>query len=351
MTTDVSATADTTPHEHGSRHPLGFTARFALQGSGWLFLIVAADAVAFALLPQSGGPPQWMQVSGAVAFILGGLLLLRLPRAPRWLLNLVPLAGAAGVGWYSWFGEPALGSYMFSLLSIAFSGLFLGRLNLAITFLAVVITHGVAAATADGGHLRPQWWLLTMMVSTSVALLVRVLREHLDAVTADLARVATRDALTGLLNRHGIVSAHVPPSTATSVVVFDLDNFKQLNDTRGHAEGDRALSAFARLLAGHARHEDVVGRTGGEEFVAILPGCGGPQAVAFAERVRRAVADERRAGTPYTVSAGVASSDSGSPIEDLQREADRALYRAKEEGRNRVVASTVAVVSVDSVTS
>jgi len=133
-------------------------------------------------------------------------------------------------------------------------------------------------------------------------------------------------------------------SLPLSLVFFDLDHFKRINDKLGHQAGDRALQEFATLVAGGARTNDFAARYGGEEFAVILPHTDGEMAVRVAERIRRAtsafvfLADETP--TRITVSAGVSTYPSPSQIESMDallRAADMALYRAKDLGRNRVV--------------
>ena len=125
--------------------------------------------------------------------------------------------------------------------------------------------------------------------------------------------------------------------------MVDIDWFKKLNDTFGHGVGDHVLREVAQAIAGAVREGDVPARFGGEEFAVLLRNPGAEVAVEVGERVRRAVSslDLRRIGVPgVTVSVGVAVADS--PEMDLHvviDEADRALYRAKRAGRNRVVAA------------
>jgi diguanylate cyclase (GGDEF)-like protein len=124
-----------------------------------------------------------------------------------------------------------------------------------------------------------------------------------------------------------------------SVLVFDLDHFKAINDKSGHATGDAMLQLFAKIARETLRATDIVGRLGGEEFVALLPSTAAEAAVA-AERVRAAfaVASISREGRRIaaTVSIGVASGSPGTAIDLLITRADDALYRAKGNGRNRV---------------
>ncbi|MDF1587470.1 sensor domain-containing diguanylate cyclase [Marinimicrococcus flavescens] len=182
----------------------------------------------------------------------------------------------------------------------------------------------------------------------------RKLRRTRDSVaTAQAERdrfraLATIDPLSGLLNRRALFEAAAPALAAASqhdrplaVVTFDIDHFKRVNDTFGHATGDeviRFLSALARELS---RDGDMVARFGGEEFLAVLPGATLGKAVAYAERVRRAVEAARvvhgEAEVRITVSAGCSIVLAGD--RDLQSAIDRAdaaLYEAKAAGRNRV---------------
>lgn len=132
--------------------------------------------------------------------------------------------------------------------------------------------------------------------------------------------------------------------TQLSLVMLDLDDFKQLNDTHGHQAGDRALQEFAMLVTGGARTTDLAARYGGEEFAVILPHTSGDMAVRVAERIRVAVHQFEFGGDEHsfrlTVSAGVATYPSFAEIvspEALLLAADRAMYRAKQGGKNRVV--------------
>jgi diguanylate cyclase (GGDEF)-like protein len=130
-------------------------------------------------------------------------------------------------------------------------------------------------------------------------------------------------------------------SGVASVLMFDLDNFKALNDRWGHEVGDRALNHFAALLRAEVRASDIVGRLGGEEFAMVLPDTGTDAAIALARRVQ-----QRTSRTPLlcgdehivlTVSVGVdtmRATDVGA-FQSLSR-GDRAMYRAKERGRNRI---------------
>jgi diguanylate cyclase (GGDEF)-like protein len=162
---------------------------------------------------------------------------------------------------------------------------------------------------------------------------------------------ATIDPLTEIFNRRALLEAGrrilgrvAWDKQPVSVLMFDLDHFKKINDRFGHAVGDRALQTFARTAAARLRATDVIGRLGGEEFAAILPGTSLLSAAVAAERVR--VAFEAAAieidGLPIggTVSIGAAATElPDCDIDVLLEQADKALYAAKASGRNRYVLS------------
>ncbi len=160
---------------------------------------------------------------------------------------------------------------------------------------------------------------------------------------------ATTDALTGLPNRRyfdeyvGLLARRRRAEDRVGVLMIDIDRFKKLNDTFGHAVGDHVLREVAQAIAGAVRGDDVPARFGGEEFAVLLRNPGREVAVEVGERVRRAVAalDLRRMGVPgVSVSVGVAVADGEEmALDAVIDEADRALYRAKRAGRDRVVAA------------
>jgi len=163
-----------------------------------------------------------------------------------------------------------------------------------------------------------------------------------------LMRMATRDELTGLLNRRsGYVAFEQQLQLATrenqnfSIALFDLDAFKNINDSYGHQVGDRALSMAAGMIASRVRLSDTLMRWGGEEFLLVMPDTDLTGARALAEEIRNSLQQTpfRASGKSLqlTLSAGVASSpDDGTTTTQLVHAADKALYLAKDKGRNRV---------------
>jgi diguanylate cyclase (GGDEF)-like protein len=120
-----------------------------------------------------------------------------------------------------------------------------------------------------------------------------------------------------------------------SLIILDIDFFKKVNDNYGHLAGDRILKSLAKILQKHVRKNDIVARFGGEEFFIMLPNAGLKKAKDIAERLRRGV--ERGNLKPkITISVGVSEYKKGNNLSDMTKMADRALYKAKEKGRNRV---------------
>ena len=170
---------------------------------------------------------------------------------------------------------------------------------------------------------------------------------ELEEANRLLAEASRTDTLTGLPNRRGfleVVDHELKRSARAgqpcSVLMIDLDHFKQINDRLGHAAGDAVLQRAASTLRAVLRDEDLVARWGGEEFIVVLPDTPGTAAVGVAEKVRRALAAApfTHAGktSGLTASFGVAEHRHGEPLELTVAAADRALYRAKEAGRDRV---------------
>jgi diguanylate cyclase (GGDEF)-like protein len=179
------------------------------------------------------------------------------------------------------------------------------------------------------------------------------LQLELMTVQEALRYQATRDGLTNLWNRFAIqdilereLLRGRRESSPVGILMVDLDNFKQVNDTLGHAAGDALLVEIAQRVVGSIRAYDSVGRIGGEEFLVVLPGCAESGIEGMAERIRAAVAADPAAWegnpVPLTASLGATSAPPEMEIgaEELIRIADAAMYEAKRRGRDRVVFRT-----------
>lgn len=167
----------------------------------------------------------------------------------------------------------------------------------------------------------------------------------LNRKRADLNRLATTDFLTKLFNRRYFSEAvnrqlaNRRKQADYSLIVFDIDLFKQINDQYGHAAGDQVLSLVADRCSRHIRKQDILARIGGEEFAVFLPGCNLPDAIKLAEQLRQSLADEpidiEKQAVTVSASFGVAASAQAN-FEQLLHQADAALYQAKAAGRNCV---------------
>lgn len=183
-------------------------------------------------------------------------------------------------------------------------------------------------------------------VRVSNLLHMQKLMRGLEAQHQAMKELAMRDQLTSLCNRYHL-SEELPRLVAEaqesgkplSMIVLDIDHFKQVNDTFGHQAGDRVLEQVAQSLDGYFRDENLLARIGGEEFVVILPGVGLAEAIIRAESVRARIENLRPQGHEVTISLGVTVMSGKESCDDLFRRADSAMYRAKVSGRNRVETS------------
>jgi diguanylate cyclase (GGDEF)-like protein len=174
------------------------------------------------------------------------------------------------------------------------------------------------------------------------------LQEQLVSARESLRYEAMHDGLTGLLNRRAVLEQldkellrSARRGAPVAVLMGDLDHFKSVNDTYGHASGDAVLKEAGRRIKACVRAYDSIGRLGGEEFLAVLPECSSAVAYTIAERLgnilRQTAIATPTGAVPVTISLGVASTDmqAGANAEELVRAADVAMYRAKHQGRAR----------------
>ena len=164
----------------------------------------------------------------------------------------------------------------------------------------------------------------------------------------ELQRLANTDPLSGALNRRAFQAVSETElhnsrqrNHPTSLILFDIDHFKSINDMHGHQTGDQVICAFTELLRSSLRSNDILGRWGGEEFIVLLPSASLDQACHVGERIRRAVEEWRfehgmGPGLKLTTSAGVTHAHENETLDGFFRRADLALYAAKANGRNRI---------------
>ena len=221
------------------------------------------------------------------------------------------------------------------------------------TLLAMAITLTV---NMTGFYfVKPEVWPYVLVASVITPLIVTPplsyqsaqQREKLRAAYGEINRLLQVDELSGLNNRRHLndilKGAHADEllSGPTCVLMVDIDNFKRVNDTFGHAGGDEVIIVLARILRKACRSEDHIFRLGGEEFCILLPSVNKAKGQRVAERIRRMTASitELEAIGPisFTVSIGMTMLQPGKDLSHAMRVADKAMYRAKELGRNRLV--------------
>lgn len=168
-------------------------------------------------------------------------------------------------------------------------------------------------------------------------------QNELLALNEKLQQLAVTDELTGLKNRRFFqeklttyVTVHAEQFRPLSLLLIDIDHFKNINDNYGHMMGDKVLKKFGNLLSGESRKDDIAARYGGEEFAFILPNTDKRDALEIAEKIRSRVENANWELPSITISLGVATSLPGDTDRDLQIRADHALYASKNYGRNKV---------------
>lgn len=304
----------------------------------------------------------------SMLFTVRGICLRYTGHVPdRILLSAITLSGIIGC-WMSFGDHNAL-----IRGSVVSSGVFVTM---------VIAIHAITKAT---GRDKIDLWLLLTILSLTVLLLVRPLasfliegapRIHAIEVTsfwvvslkvgglfvwmafailfllriavdllAELNEQSVTDSLSGILNRRGFfetaeaMALNATPKLPVSVLLLDIDHFKKVNDSYGHQTGDEVIRNTAAVMHSNAPETAVIGRLGGEEFAMILPNTSRKTALAFAEALRMCIEQQSHSGVcpshPITASIGLAEG-TGGPLEELLHDADIALYKAKNSGRNQV---------------
>lgn len=339
-------------------------ASMLLQAVAWAAIIASSslwDQALSTLSIACNAAAQWM-LYRALEEWLG-------PRPlPRMLLVLViaaPLGYTLGFGHYAW--RVGWANFLMAAIlcivaratlapvvdsSLRWRSLLLGCL---LTSAAFTLARGMLGAFTDQypSFRTPHPVNLAAAVATNVSLVlgtVALLVAWRAEAEQKLHTLAMTDGLTGLLNQRSFTqqgasllahaARHQLPVTA---LMLDVDHFKQINDTRGHEAGDRALQLFARLLGDTCRSGDLIGRLGGEEFGVLLLHNSAPAGMAFDRRLRRRLhaASVAELGFALDYSAGLATPEPGeTDLAVLMARADRALYEAKAAGRGRLVAAS-----------
>ena len=216
------------------------------------------------------------------------------------------------------------------------------------------VAHGLDNGADD--YLRKPFEPVELRARLRVGTRTLALHGELIAAREALRVQATRDALTGVLNRGAVLDAlnrefdrSTRQNSSVGLLLADVDFFKRVNDTYGHAAGDAVLREVTRRLAEGIRPYDLLGRLGGEEFLLVLPECNAAETLRLGERLRLRISAEpirfEQESLAVTISIGAAVSTPDGPMqpESLIQAADTALYRAKRSGRNRVEAAELPV--------
>jgi len=311
---------------------------FVLLLCGLSLLVGAARQFRHGVLP-------WRLVGGLAAVSVALLIppaLLGLDGATYVVANLAAGVLLTATGHQYWLGRSDAPAP-----SMAIAGLYV------LTALSYVTCAVVLAASGQWvvGE-APNNWSEALNAIVAIAGITGIGALSLALNRSRLARSHRQDAmtdpLTGLLNRRALFKqfADRPVDRFTAVMIFDLDRFKHVNDAFGHSVGDEVLRRFGEVLSECLRGTDICARLGGEEFAAVLPRTTTDRAHQVAERVRKSFAElvieTQGCSLQCTVSVGIAFATSQLPsFEEVLSDADRALYRAKNGGRNRVAAASL----------
>jgi diguanylate cyclase (GGDEF)-like protein/putative nucleotidyltransferase with HDIG domain len=327
------------------------------RSGAYLFGAGATLALIWLFLPTSGQVDEGaMLLMVAAAYAMVALLITAFDSIPRWgfraflfgftllVSGMIFYSGKSASPYaffYVWAALYAL--YFFSAAEAARHVLVMG-----FCYATVLVAHHMTGNTSIDGLVvavedsASQWTIAfgTLVVAT---VLFGLLKDRLDGLIGRLMDAVSTDPLTGLLNRRGIEEAfevEIERARRTdaplTLLVGDLDCFKQLNDRLGHPAGDRALEILGEVLAAGVRRIDSAGRLGGEEFALVLPGTDEHQGYVLAERLRAKIRTRFATDVfPLTISFGVAAYPKhGTTSSALLKVADQALYTAKEFGRD-----------------
>ncbi|GAB2738621.1 GGDEF domain-containing protein [Arthrobacter bambusae] len=308
-------------------------------------------------------------VAGAFS-VWAGSRSLRLLPTPRWQLLTGPAATAVAAS----LENPATNAWSGGLVYLAMMSLGMGLATVELWRLKPSVSHAHRSLALAAGVLAsfflcrgiayvlegpdgPDFGTYLSSATTSVVTIVLLVTVSFSMTALSneqlingLNERATRDGLTGLLNRTAFmelatqeISRLHSAGSISTLILADLDHFKALNDSHGHAAGDTAIQAFAAACQASVRHTDLVGRYGGEEFTILLPGADLESAEIIANEISRRLASaEPPDGVTFpTVSYGIAPSTlANAEVAPMIAAADKALYQAKSLGRNRAVCAT-----------
>ncbi len=281
------------------------------------------------------------------SYVVAAILLAGGGRFGKWVTQPVTIFGTLTISAGIYFlGDSQTSIFMFYLSPVLFSAYFFKRRQAILQLLVVGLSYGVVLAALEPTTSSLSRWVIVTCWMATAGAFVGFLKSRIGRLVDRLAEAARTDPLTGLLNRRGFEEAfemelgrarrHQRP---LSLLMGDLDDFKEVNDRLGHRAGDDMLEIVSEVLKGAKRKTDIVGRLGGEEFALLVTDSNEAKGYSVAERLRSSVQDACKGEpVPITISIGIASYPThGDTAESLYQAADRALYGAKALGRDRSV--------------
>ncbi len=313
-----------------------------------LFAAGATLALLTVALPHSPGAnvAAVLAIVG-VAYAVAGLLLWHARRMPAQALPVFLGCGTTLIGLVSYFSAEQPSPLIFLYLWVfLYSAYFFTTTMLVAQVAYVGATFAILLIARSPAERVTAWWFVAMGTLAVAAIVIRVMREHVELLIARLYESARSDALTQLANRRGFREAldlelarARRREDCVTVIVGDVDRFKEVNDRGGHQVGDATLRRLARLLDGGKREGDSLARVGGGEFALVLPDTDEHGAFVIAERLRCGVREEFGANaSPITISFGVAGYPrNGETAAALLRATGEALQAAKRGGGDRTM--------------
>ena len=291
----------------------------------------------------------------ALGELVTGIVILLIPQRWRRYIPGVVVFGAVAVVSVSVLcnGErggdaPTLTEFFYAWPAV-YVGYFFQRRMVPVFIVVTAAAYAGTIAVMDlKGNVEIRWMLVVTVIA-GLTVAAHAIRTQVNGLVRRLEEAARTDTLTALPNRRAFderLAIELSRTNRTdqplALLIGDIDGFKSLNDRFGHAAGDQALTALGRVLVEECRVIDMPARIGGEEFAVLLPATSGADAVVTADRLRAAVSGiHDGSGRPLTMSFGVAVHPPyGDSADALLRAADRALYTAKAEGRDRTVLYT-----------
>ncbi|HEV7773511.1 MAG TPA: diguanylate cyclase [Conexibacter sp.] len=325
-----------------------FEARMRVRVLASFYLAGATLVLLTLALPHAADASEIGLLAVALsAYVVGALLLWQARRVPSSSLPFALAWGSVLVTVVAWCSAEHPSPLVFFYLWVFLYSAYFFSTRVAIAQLLFVgVLYGALLLLRPPETGAGAWWSVGIATMAIAAIVIRVMRGHVELLIARLSDAARTDPLTQLPNRRGFrelldleLERARRGSTSMTLLAGDLDHFKEVNDRSGHHVGDAVLQQVAAVLREGVRQIDVPARIGGEEFAVILPDTDAQAAFSVAERLRCHVRDAFADATvPITISFGIASHPAhAETAASLVRTADEALYGAKESGRNRSV--------------